>query len=82
MDALVDAVDEAQRCGPVTCWFSLPGEREIREAAEALRRKAHHLPGTEILPLFARQSAQEQARVFSAPTAAGWCCRPTSPRPR
>lgn len=65
MDALVDAVDEAQRCGPGDVLVFLPGEREIREAAEALR-KAHHLPGTEILPLFARQSAQEQARVFSS----------------
>ncbi len=64
MDALVDAVDEAQRCGPGDVLVFLPGEREIREAAEALR-KAHHLPGTEVLPLFARQSAQEQARVFS-----------------
>ena len=64
LDALVDAVDEAQRCGPGDVLVFLSGEREIREAAEALR-KAHHLPGTEILPLFARQSAQEQARVFS-----------------
>jgi ATP-dependent helicase HrpA len=64
MDALVDAVDEAQRCGPGDVLVFLPGEREIREAAEALR-KAHHLPGTEVLSLFARQSAQEQARVFS-----------------
>ncbi|MFC5770944.1 ATP-dependent RNA helicase HrpA [Thauera sinica] len=65
LDALVDAVDEAQRCGPGDVLVFLPGEREIREAAEALR-KAHHLPGTEILPLFARQSAQEQARVFAS----------------
>ena len=65
MDALVDAVDEAQRCGPGDVLVFLPGEREIREAAEALR-KAQHLPGTEILSLFARQSAQEQARVFSS----------------
>ena len=64
MDALVDAVDEAQRCGPGDVLVFLPGEREIREAAEALR-KAHHLPGTEVLSLFARQSAQDQARVFS-----------------
>ena len=40
----------------------LPGEREIREAAEALRK--HHPPGVEILPLFARLSAEEQDRVF------------------
>ncbi len=64
LDAIVDAVDEAQRCGPGDVLVFLPGEREIREAAEALR-KAHHLPGTEILPLFARQSAKEQARVFA-----------------
>ncbi len=63
-DAIVDAVDEAQRCGPGGTLVFLPGEREIREAAEALR-KAHHAAGSEILPLFARQSAQEQARIFS-----------------
>jgi ATP-dependent helicase HrpA len=40
----------------------LPGEREIREAAEALRQ--HHPPHTEILPLFARLSAEEQSRIF------------------
>ncbi len=65
LDTLVDAADEAQRCGPGDILVFLPGEREIREAAEALR-KAHHLPGTEILPLYARQSAQEQARIFAS----------------
>ncbi len=40
----------------------LPGEREIRETTEALRK--HHPPGTEILPLYARLSAAEQNRVF------------------
>ncbi len=63
-EAIVDAVDEAQRTGPGDVLVFLPGEREIREAAEALR-KVHHAAGTEILPLFARQSAQEQARVFA-----------------
>ncbi|MDR0717074.1 MAG: ATP-dependent RNA helicase HrpA [Azoarcus sp.] len=63
-DALVDAVDEAQRHGPGDVLVFLPGEREIREAAEALH-KARLLPGSEILPLFARQSAREQARVFA-----------------
>lgn len=61
-EAIVDAVDELQREGPGDVLVFLPGEREIREAAEALRK--HHAPGTEILPLFARQSAQEQTRVF------------------
>ena len=45
----------------------LPGEREIRDTAEALRK--HHSPsmrhgGLEVLPLFARLSAAEQDRVF------------------
>ncbi|QID18956.1 ATP-dependent RNA helicase HrpA [Nitrogeniibacter mangrovi] len=61
---LVDAVDEAHREGPGDILVFLPGEREIREAAEALR-KAPQGDRTEILPLFARQSAQEQSRVFS-----------------
>ncbi|MBL8487319.1 MAG: ATP-dependent RNA helicase HrpA, partial [Rhodocyclaceae bacterium] len=62
-DAIVDAVSEAHREGPGDVLVFLPGEREIREAAEALRK--HHPPGLEVLPLFARQSAQEQARVFA-----------------
>jgi len=40
----------------------LPGEREIRDTAEALRK--HHPKGLEILPLFARLSAAEQDKVF------------------
>lgn len=40
----------------------LPGEREIRDTAEALRK--HHPRGVEILPLFSRLSATEQDRVF------------------
>ncbi|MRR50487.1 MAG: ATP-dependent RNA helicase HrpA [Rhodocyclaceae bacterium] len=62
-EAIVDAVSEAHREGPGDVLVFLPGEREIREAAEALRK--HHPPGLEVLPLFARQSAQEQARVFA-----------------
>ncbi|WP_408203653.1 ATP-dependent RNA helicase HrpA [Paraburkholderia sediminicola] len=62
MDAIVDAVDELCREGPGDVLVFLPGEREIRDAAEALRK--HHPPHTEILPLFARLSAAEQERVF------------------
>ncbi len=40
----------------------LPGEREIRETAEALRKHQHK--GIEILPLFSRLSIAEQDRVF------------------
>ena len=61
-EAISDAVSEAHRVGPGDVLVFLPGEREIREAAEELRK--HHPPGTEILPLYARQSAQEQNRVF------------------
>ncbi|RDK10717.1 ATP-dependent RNA helicase HrpA [Cupriavidus lacunae] len=61
-DGIVEAVDELCRAGPGDVLVFLPGEREIREAAEALRK--HHPPHTEILPLFARLSVQEQERVF------------------
>ncbi|MFN5233365.1 MAG: ATP-dependent RNA helicase HrpA, partial [Burkholderiaceae bacterium] len=62
MDAIVDAVDELARIGSGDILVFLPGEREIRDAAEALRK--HHPPQVEILPLFARLSAQEQERIF------------------
>ncbi len=61
-DAIVDAVDEVNRLGPGDTLVFLPGEREIREAAEALRKR--HPPHTEILPLFSRLSAGEQDRIF------------------
>jgi len=60
--SIVDAVDEVSRLGLGDVLIFLPGEREIRDTAELLRK--HHPPGTEILPLFARQSASEQERVF------------------
>ncbi len=40
----------------------LPGEREIRDTAEALRKHQHK--GIEILPLFSRLSIAEQDKVF------------------
>ncbi|TAK90967.1 MAG: ATP-dependent RNA helicase HrpA [Burkholderiaceae bacterium] len=61
-DGIVDAVAELSRLGSGDVLVFLPGEREIREAAEALRK--HHPPHVEILPLFARLSAQEQERIF------------------
>ncbi len=42
----------------------LSGEREIRDAAQAVA--GMNLPYTEVLPLYARLSAAEQQRVFSA----------------
>lgn len=67
MDAVIDAVDELARIGPGDVLVFLPGEREIRDAAEALRK--HHPPHVEILPLFARLSVQEQERVFKSSNA-------------
>lgn len=61
-DAIGEAVDELWREGPGDVLVFLPGEREIREAAEHLRK--HHPPGVEVLPLFARLSQPEQDRVF------------------
>ncbi|TFW36201.1 ATP-dependent RNA helicase HrpA [Massilia horti] len=62
IDAVVDGVDELSRLGPGDVLVFLPGEREIRDCAEALRK--HHPPHVEILPLFARLSVEEQDRVF------------------
>src|SRR5919201_613047 len=60
--ALADAVDEFCREGPGDILVFLPGEREIRDAADTLRR--HGVRHAEILPLYARLSAAEQDRVF------------------
>ncbi|MHB1677524.1 MAG: ATP-dependent RNA helicase HrpA [Sulfuriferula sp.] len=60
--AIIDAVDELAAVGEGDILVFLPGEREIRETAEALRK--HHPPHTEILPLFARLSIKEQERIF------------------
>ncbi len=60
--AMLDAVDELSRNGSGDILVFFPGEREIREAAEALRK--HHPAHTEILPLYARLSVQEQERIF------------------
>jgi ATP-dependent helicase HrpA len=69
-DAIADAVDElwqGREGGDILVF--LPGEREIREAADHLRKHLAHSPltrGAEILPLFARLSQQEQDRVFDS----------------
>jgi ATP-dependent helicase HrpA len=60
--AISDATDELAREGQGDVLVFLPGEREIREAAETLRK--HHPPHTEILPLFARLTVEEQERIF------------------
>ena len=60
--ALADAVDELCREGPGDILVFLPGEREIRDAADTLRRKGPK--GLELLPLYSRLSTAEQDRVF------------------
>ncbi|MCW5655906.1 ATP-dependent RNA helicase HrpA [Hydrogenophaga sp.] len=67
-NAIADAVDELWRTpqgGDILVF--LPGEREIREAADHLRKHLSHVPAlrqAEVLPLFARLSQAEQDRIF------------------
>ncbi|MHB8914530.1 MAG: ATP-dependent RNA helicase HrpA [Thiobacillus sp.] len=60
--AILEATEELARLGSGDILVFLPGEREIRDTAEALRK--HHPPGTEILPLFSRLSVAEQDAIF------------------
>ncbi|MGO9445686.1 MAG: ATP-dependent RNA helicase HrpA [Thiobacillaceae bacterium] len=60
--AILAATDELTQLGWGDTLIFLPGEREIRDTAEALRK--HHPPATEILPLYARLSVEEQDRIF------------------
>jgi len=75
MTAICEAVDELCAEGPGDVLVFLSGEREIRDAEDALR--AHlgpratdpRTPGAiEILPLYARLSSAEQHRVFEPHT--------------
>jgi ATP-dependent helicase HrpA len=50
--------------GPGDVLVFLPGEREIRDAADMLRKA--QLKHTEILPLYARLSPAEQQRIFQS----------------
>jgi ATP-dependent helicase HrpA len=69
-EAMADAVDELWQGGAGgDILIFLPGEREIREAADHLRKHLAHQPltrGAEVLPLFARLSQAEQDRIFEA----------------
>ncbi|MDO7717088.1 MAG: ATP-dependent RNA helicase HrpA, partial [Burkholderiaceae bacterium] len=69
--AISDAVDDLWRGGGMRSagdiLVFLPGEREIREATDHLRKHLSHQPtlrDAEILPLFSRLSQAEQDRVF------------------
>jgi ATP-dependent helicase HrpA len=67
-DAIVAAAEDLWREGPGDILVFLPGEREIRETADLLRRGLARRPYAslvEILPLYARLSVAEQQRVFA-----------------
>lgn len=64
-NAIADAVDElcSPRLPEGDVLVFLPGEREIRLAADTLRRRGA-ADDADILPLFSRLSNQEQDRIF------------------
>ncbi len=68
-EAIVDAVRELGAEGPGDVLVFLPGEREIRDTAEALGGalglSTSAGGGPEIVPLYSRLSAAEQHRVFA-----------------
>jgi ATP-dependent helicase HrpA len=69
-DAIAEAVDElwtGHASGDILVF--LPGEREIRDANDHLRKHLSHsavMRGAEVLPLFARLSQSDQERVFES----------------
>ena len=67
--AIVKALRELDREAPGDVLVFLPGEAEIRDAADAVRgayRTARN--PVEVLPLYGRLSAAEQHRVFERPS--------------
>ncbi len=65
--AIFDACDELASVGPGDVLVFLPGERDIREAADYIGKAcsgSRLLRGVEVMPLLARLSAAEQAKIF------------------
>ncbi|QRN81855.1 MAG: DEAD/DEAH box helicase, partial [Nocardiopsis sp. BM-2018] len=62
VQAVCEAVTELMREGPGDVLVFFSGEREIHDAADAIR--GLQLPDVEVLPLYARLSSSEQQRVF------------------
>ncbi|MGZ6733282.1 MAG: ATP-dependent RNA helicase HrpA [Nocardioides sp.] len=71
-EAIVDAVKELSAEGPGDILVFLPGEREIRDTADALADISRSVRGggggVEIVPLYSRLSAADQHRVFQPHT--------------
>ena len=66
-EAILDAADDLLRQGDGDILVFLPGEREIRDTAEHLRKyqgRSLKLKHIEILPLFARLSIEDQQKIF------------------
>jgi ATP-dependent helicase HrpA len=67
-EAIVNTAEDLWREGPGDILVFLPGEREIRETGDLLRRGLARRPyasQVEILPLFARLSVADQQRIFA-----------------
>ena len=66
-EAIMDAADDLLRQGDGDILVFLPGEREIRDVAEHLRKyqgRSTKLKHIEVLPLFARLSIEDQQKIF------------------
>jgi ATP-dependent helicase HrpA len=66
-EAILDAADDLLRLGDGDILVFLPGEREIRDVAEHLRKyqgRSAKLRHIEVLPLFARLSIEDQQKIF------------------
>ncbi|MDR6865732.1 ATP-dependent helicase HrpA [Microbacterium resistens] len=72
VSAIVTALRELDREAPGDVLVFLPGEAEIRDAADAVRGAyGRDSSPTEVLPLYGRLSAAEQHRVFERSSVAG-----------
>lgn len=66
--AIFDACDELASVGGGDILVFLPGERDIRETADAITKasaSSRLLRGVEVLPMLARLSSAEQAKIFA-----------------
>jgi ATP-dependent helicase HrpA len=66
-EAIMDAADDLLRQGDGDILVFLPGEREIHDVAEYLRKyqgRSTKLKHIEVLPLFARLSIEDQQKIF------------------
>ena len=68
-EAILDAADDLLRQGGGDILVFLPGEREIRDVADHLRKyqgRSTKLKHIEVLPLFARLSIEDQQKIFKS----------------